>query len=1240
MWSKWSQLPLWILVLACTSSSAQTVSEPSECSTLMSAADQCILVGPIWVRIRKVTSSIIGYAHADLSTSVEGTTITSNLSTTPFVADENETFGAFIDRINESHPGFTIQLSPDRNGVTNFVAQTDTRNATKNLSLSGDLVVRFPGGSADSPRHTHLGLDVQNGPPNFVITIPDTLKAAILKQAPNATISIRGVDASAYYNLLDTSLDTQWILTHDMSPFAVVTVGTEGGRICAGTDLAQAQSSDPCHWQALLVRRVNQKDIVVGVQIIAAPGHTATAHTDGRPNSSELLVSRDLLSDMDSTYSINGKMITPYVGPFTFRPYANVWKIDWTKKQLGCRKFPINPNDAASVSLEPYVEPPSATDVANGIEVGSVKVYDTIALKRMLNDTAAQLASISGFNAAPITAALGNLQGVTRDTSYLSAQVTTTPLPTITQTNGNNLAANSSMVGASATPGSSTSTVTIQCPNGSVPTIGTNGVQGCTVVPPGTPATGSTSTETLNGSTQAPSTIQQTNNLAQTQQNGTTTTSGGYAVSVPTAPVSSAMAAPTNIGVASADVLAEQVELNSQITTLRMLLQGASSDQYLLTNSRAVATRQQTTIGFTISLDPPRRFRHAVADVRIVVLPPEGQTGVSIMNMLPSEKTYNVAKVTSHQTAFGGGVVVEPISISGSTGRSKDRLYLAKDTDTLALQYPAPPPAVVPEPLTAREHIHDGVKAIVDLQKFKDCKEPTGDGNTIVFGWQFRPVLGAEFVKGGQRQVFAQLALPANLNDEYVPTVYVLTRWREYDPSKQVVGETYKGSCSGKVDKSGVALLTPLKVRDLRVNDVGNGEVQLSARGDFFASGMTVRAGSNAVSPTTFDGNSVELFANVHDVLQSGSLTVIGPNGQKSPFAVVTADGKEQSCGIASATLHAVPRPDGNSLVTLTTNLGSSYELDDVLDGEPKPFVLIGSQVYGLQETPFTYGDCEQGETAPYCIYKFVAPTATLRNAQSFLVRDIAWDAFRATGKVDFTPSFSNLAIASTTPYTASESSTSKRGSSTKSSTEKKETFYTVSGFDFYKIEQPCEDPANPKPSSRLIYERNAGLVCAKVFLGGDPLATEKVFKVITDNLATLDIVPSDTVAKSVRIQLWNPVLYHDSHDSGAEVEWDLALPKDEEAKAVASPSFMRVGDSQTVSFSGTDWSKCVGAVSISFDGVQKFTGTLNQQTKALDILIPTYVTGFAGHKELTATCTGSDGKPINTKLAVDVLKQ
>src|ERR1035437_6704992 len=54
-------------------------------------------------------------------------------------------------------------------------------------------------------------------------------------------------------------------------------------------------------------------------------------------------------------------------------------------------------------------------------------------------------------------------------------------------------------------------------------------------------------------------------------------------------------------GVSSADILTEQVELNAQITTLRLLLQGALSDQYVIRHSRPVATRKQTTLGFTIT---------------------------------------------------------------------------------------------------------------------------------------------------------------------------------------------------------------------------------------------------------------------------------------------------------------------------------------------------------------------------------------------------------------------------------------------------------------------------------------------------------------------------------------------------------------------------------------------------------------------------------------------------------------
>ena len=61
----------------------------------------------------------------------------------------------------------------------------------------------------------------------------------------------------------------------------------------------------------------------------------------------------------------------------------------------------------------------------NGITVGKAKLFDSAALRTMLNATAAQLGALSGFNAASITAAFGNLQGVSRDTSFLSAQITT-----------------------------------------------------------------------------------------------------------------------------------------------------------------------------------------------------------------------------------------------------------------------------------------------------------------------------------------------------------------------------------------------------------------------------------------------------------------------------------------------------------------------------------------------------------------------------------------------------------------------------------------------------------------------------------------------------------------------------------------------------------------------------------------------------------------------------------------------
>jgi hypothetical protein len=561
--------------------------------------------------------------------------------------------------------------------------------------------------------------------------------------------------------------------------------------------------------------------------------------------------------DSDLHYSVNGALPFDFDnGPFLL-PISDgdLWHVDWFNPPLGCRSYNKNKQEHGNIELyEPNRR--GATNFigvkSNYITVGNAKVFDVALLQQMLNGTATQLAAISGFSAASITGAFGNLQGVARDTSFLSAQVTTTPLPTVATSNSTGLTGNSQLVTGTTAPGQTSTTVTLQCPNGSLPTLGSgSGTEACTVPPtvaPGTTIPGtSTGTITTNGTTTPGATTQQTTGNQTSQQNGTTSTTTGVAGTVPTAPTSTAFNAPTNIGVSSGDILTEQVELNAQITTLRLLLQGALSDQYVIRQTRPVATRKQTTLGFTITLDPPRQFRHAIAEVRVLIVPDPGLDGVSIVNLLPAEKTYNVAKITSHQDSFGAGVAVVPVSVGVNAGRSKDRLYLAKDTDTLALQYPPPVPLSsstalghIPRPFPQK--VHDKFKGLIDLMgtnELADCANPGAEGepgsepdaagnkliigtNATVFGWQFRPVLGEEYVRGGQRQVFAQLALPPGATSQtFTPRLYIQTRWRAYDPKRQVVGAVYTSSCSSARDLSGIADMPVSVVMNVEMADLG-----------------------------------------------------------------------------------------------------------------------------------------------------------------------------------------------------------------------------------------------------------------------------------------------------------------------------------------------------------------------------------------------------------------------------------
>ena len=186
---------------------------------------------------------------------------------------------------------------------------------------------------------------------------------------------------------------------------------------------------------------------------------------------------------------------------------------------------------------------------------------------------------------------------------------------------------------------------------------------------------------------------------------------------------------PTGFSVSASDILNEQTQLAAEINGLRLLLAGSLSDHYIRNNDIGnELTKFKTTLGFPITVSPGRQYKDAVAIVEVEVkgedkkslsFPPELPAVTSI---IPREKTYNVAAITDKSTSIGGGVATQIIGFSGSWVRGHKTYYLVQDQDTVALTFrPA-------------------------------------DGEKIGFRWQFRPVLGQQYIKSGLKQTFVQLA--------------------------------------------------------------------------------------------------------------------------------------------------------------------------------------------------------------------------------------------------------------------------------------------------------------------------------------------------------------------------------------------------------------------------------------------------------------------------------------------------
>lgn len=428
-----------------------------------------------------------------------------------------------------------------------------------------------------------------------------------------------------------------------------------------------------------------------------------------------------------------------------------------------------------------------------------------------------------------------------------------------------------------------------------------------------TVTTGQTATTTsANPSSTTTNTVQ---NTAGAPVTNVTTTAPSVSVPTVTAPAPSTTL-PTSFSVSASSILNEQMQLTYEIANLRLLLEGSLNDR-IVRGTKIVKPR--VTVGFPITLTPDKRHKNAVAIVEVEIekkgedLNPNEPP--ALLALLPREKTYNVASITDKSVSIGAGVVTQVASVAGSFLRATKTYYLVQDQDTLALTFQ-------PE-----------------------------DPHRVGFLWQFRPVLGAEFVKSGLKQTFVQIAFPSPWSANCFGAIHVKTYWKRYDRPHSVTKDVLRDSLRQYSTPwliHNFSLDQHPKTFDMtEVEDLGNGQMLVNLRGRFLG-GTYVRVGSNILadgSPGFISRYQQIQFVSPIIDLATKQISLVARDGNESPLVFDKEQfGSKNALQIAGHTM--TPVDDANSRLAI--------QLNKILPpGQQPPLVfLIGGKVFGYADAP------------------------------------------------------------------------------------------------------------------------------------------------------------------------------------------------------------------------------------------------------------------------------------------------
>jgi hypothetical protein len=560
----------------------------------------------------------------------------------------------------------------------------------------------------------------------------------------------------------------------------------------------------------------------------------------------------------------------------------------------------------------------------NGISLIDPQVYDDQTLQDMLDAARAKLASIQVFDQSGVTSRIGSLQGASQQQSSFALNVGGPALPG---------------VAATANTGNTINTQS-------------SGTNNQTTTPGTTQSTATTNSQ-----------LQVTGPSTQT----VTTTAPATSPSV--TPPASSVSLPTTFSPSASNILNEQIELMYEIAGLELLLEGPLNSRFVqvpFENRVDQLPMRHVTVGFPIDVTPSKTYQEAVAEVIVEVTAAEdGSLAKSppiVAAILPRDKTYNVASITSSSISLGGGVITQVGSVGAGFLRGRNTYYVVQDQDTVAMQM-------------------------------------TGDQNnprTTRFGWQFRPVLGEKIVRSGLRLVFVQLAFPSLPSVTNFGSIQVTTQWKKYDRKRGTV-ETEPINGSVRTEPRTYPIphfdLSP-QISRVEKEDNGDGTLTVSV-GSTYLPGTYVRIGSTSLQQgmtgTLYSPTNIR-FTLPAIQLATNTAFLVDRSGATSEIVIpsVAANSKSDPC-LALGNLNAKPISATAARVTVSFKFESAC-LDITGDTAkftesktPNLIAVIGNRVFGFRDLPFDSRDSKTGTLI------FSVPLELLRSAHHLTVELPLW---------------------------------------------------------------------------------------------------------------------------------------------------------------------------------------------------------------------------------------------------------